>query len=258
MEIAISVGLDVLIVLIFVVSILIGLHRGLLKALISFAGKIVALIIALIFSAQLGAFISTNFVEKPVRSWLINQMTADPENIETSASSVDIDKLIEDSPDFFKNICNYFGVDLNELATQYEEYKYDNEQTAKERIIEYMVKPVSNSVSRVIAFVILFILCMIAVGILWWLSSLITHIPIIRHFDKIGGAVFGVLSAILISFIAFAIIHIAYPYVMKDKSLAEKDAIFNRTVIYKQFYNYNPLKASFSGWTPSTEAEQGD
>ena len=45
---------------------------------------------------------------------------------------------------------------------------------------------------------------------------------------------------------------------MKDKSLAEKDAMFNRTVIYKQFYNYNPLKASFSGWTPSTEAEQGD
>lgn len=252
MDIAIAVGLDLLIVVIFVVSILIGIHRGLLKSLISFAGKIAALIIALIFSAQLGAVISANYVEKPVREWLVNQMTADPEEVQTDVSDIDIDKLIEDSPDFFKNLCNYFGVDMNALAAQYEEFRYESEQTAKERIIDYMVAPVALSISRVIAFIILFAVCMIAVGILWWVSSLIAHIPIIRSFDKLGGAAFGILSAVLVSFIAVAVIHICAPYIMKNKSLAEKDAIFDRTVIYQQFYNCNPLKASFSGLADRT------
>lgn len=257
MDIAIAVGLDLIILAIFVVSIMIGMHRGLLKSLISFAGKIAALIIALIFSAQLGGYISSHFVEKPVREWLVNQMTADPSDMDTEASEIDFDQLIEDSPDFFKNICSYFGVDMNQLAQEYEEFKYSNAETATENIINYMVQPVALSISRVIAFLILFIICMIAVGLLWWLSSIFTHIPIIRHFDKAGGAIFGVLSGLLISFIVVAIIHICSPYVMKDHTLAEKDAIFNRTVVYKQFYNHNPLTGSFSGWI-DTASEESD
>lgn len=165
MDIAIAVGLDLIILAIFVVSIMIGIHRGLLKSLISFAGKIAALIIALIFSAQLGGYISSHFVEKPVREWLVNQMTADPSDMDTEASEIDFDQLIEDSPDFFKNICSYFGVDMNQLAQEYEEFKYSNAETATENIINYMVQPVALSISRVIAFLILFIICMIAVGL---------------------------------------------------------------------------------------------
>ena len=245
MDIALGAGLDLLIAAIFAVFILLGIRRGLIKSVISLAGNIAALIIALIFSVQLGAYINSHFVEAPMKDWLLNQMSSDPESVKTDINSVNLDSLFTDSPEFFTNLCNYLGIDKNEMHMKYESFKANGVEQAKSAVIDLMIKPVSTAVSRVIAFVIIFIACIIILKIVFWLASFIAHIPIIRKLDKLGGAIFGAVSALLIVFIVISVINIASPYIMKDRSIAEKEEIFNKTIIYKNMSKINPLKLSF-------------
>ena len=52
----------------------------------------------------------------------------------------------------------------------------------------------------------------------------------------------GLLSAIVVVLLILAaVVSAVSPYIMKDRSLAEKDAIYNRTVVYKVLCKVNPL-----------------
>ena len=46
---------------------------------------------------------------------------------------------------------------------------------------------------------------------------------------------YGVVSGVA------AVVSAVSPYIMKDRSLAEKDAIYNRTVVYKVLCKINPI-----------------
>jgi uncharacterized membrane protein required for colicin V production len=76
MDLAISTTLDLVIVAILAISIILGVRRGLIRSIISLFGSIIALILALIFSSGLGVYVDANYVNAPMRSWVINQLSA--------------------------------------------------------------------------------------------------------------------------------------------------------------------------------------
>ena len=243
MDLAISTTLDLIIVAILGVSLFLGIRRGLIQSIISLVGSIVALILALIFSANLGVYIDANYVNAPMRSWVIDQLSASVENV--SATELDFDDLFENQPEFFTDTCDFLGVDVNEMAASYESLKTEGVEHAKSAIITEMVDPLSALISRVLAFAVIFLAAMLAIVVISLFSKFLTHLPIIRKMDKLGGGILGAVTGILISFIVVAIISTGSKYLLRDRSPAELEEIKNKTIIYKVFYNLDPLTQLF-------------
>lgn len=74
MGIAIAIGLDIIVAAILVISIVSGVKRGLVKSLISLVGNIAALVVALIFSVQLGTYLNDHYIRTPLYDWTVKQV----------------------------------------------------------------------------------------------------------------------------------------------------------------------------------------
>ena len=243
MDLALSTTFDLIIVAILAVSIFLGIRRGLIRSIISLVGSIVALVLALIFSANLGGYIDANYINAPLREWTINQLTASAESV--SATDLDFDDLFENRPEFFIETCDFLGVDVDEMATSYETMKADSVEHAKSAIVTEMVDPLSAVISRVIAFAVIFLAAMLIIIIISLFSKFLTNLPIIRKMDKLGGGILGAVTGLLISFIVVAILATGSKYVLRDRTPAELENIKNKTVIYKIFYQLDPLIGLF-------------
>ena len=107
MNLVLSTFLDILIVAIVGLSIFFGVRRGLIRTAIHLFGSIIALVLALIFSAPLGEYIDTNYVNTPMREWTVNQLTVgdDP-----SVTDVDFDGLFSDRASFLVETCEFWAL----------------------------------------------------------------------------------------------------------------------------------------------------
>ena len=248
MDIAISTGLDLSIVIIFIIFISIGFNRGLIHSVISLCGKVVSLIIAFIFSENLGIYIDKTYVHVPLRQWLVNELSPTADNVKASLTDLDLESLFRDMPEFFLNVIDFLGVDIDSISETYSSIAQQSIEQAKAAVVDAMVSPLSATISRVIAFALIFLICCIAVWILWWLSDFIINLPVIRQLDKLGGVVFGVLNSFLIAFVVVAVLNVGSGYLMKDRSLESRQKITENTMIYKHFNEYNPLNAIFVTW----------
>lgn len=248
MEIAISTALDLLIVLIFVISIVIGMRRGLVKSVIGLFGKVVALIVAFLLSANLGTYIDTNYVHAPMRQWLVDRLSPTAEGVKASLEDLDLEELLADQPQFFLDTLEFLNIDVDAVIEKYNSLKESGVEYAKSAVTDTMITPISATVSRVIAFVLIFLICCIAIAVLWWLSDLVINIPVVRQLDKFGGAVAGIISAFLVTFIAVSLVNVASGYVIKDTSIADRQKIIDNTVVYEYFDDINPFNRLFGKW----------
>ena len=248
MDIAISTGLDLAIVIIFIIFISMGVNRGLIRSVISLCGKVVSLIVAFVFSGNFGAYIDKTYVHAPLRQWLVDELSPTAENVSASITNLDLESLFRELPEFFLNVVDFLGVDVNSISSTYDSIAQQNIEQAKSAVIDVMVSPISSMISRVIAFALIFLICCIAVSVLWWLSDFIVNMPIIRQLDKVGGVVFGILNSFLISFVVVAVLNVSSGYFMKNRTLESRQKITENTIIYKYFNEYNPLNTIFVSW----------
>ena len=251
MDLALSTLLDFFIVAILAVSIVLGVRNGLIRSIINLVGNVAALILALIFSAQLGVYVDANYVNAPLREWAINQLTASVEQI--SATEIDFDDLLENRPEFFTETCEFLGVDVDEIQKSYEILKSDGMDQAKSAIITQMVDPLSSVISRVIAFAVIYLAATLAIAVITLFSRFLTNLPIIRHMDKLGGGILGAVTGVLITFIFVAIVSTGSKYLLRDRTPAERDAIRSNTVVYKVVHEINPLNNLFHTTDPAEE-----
>ena len=228
MDVAISVCIDLALVAVIAVFVAIGVRKGLLRSVIGIVGCIIAVIVAISFSSRVGDKIDEKYVGEPVRKWVVNQLTSDPGDVESSEEEIDFDGLFEDSPSFFVDFCKYVNVGADKLKEIYDSYLSESVEVAKEQVVDAMAKPLSSSLSLVI-------------GLIWLVLTFILHVPVIRQFDKLGGGLLGLVRGVLIALILSAVMSSLSPYVLKDRTFAEKDAIYNRTVVYKVLCKVNPF-----------------
>ena len=186
MDVAISVCLDIALIAVIAVFVAIGVRKGFLRSIIGIVGCIVAVIVAVSFSSGVGEKINDKFVHEPVRKWVVNQLTPDPGNVESSEDEINFDGLFEEQPSFFTDFCGYVNVGVDKLKEIYDNYVAESVESAREHVIDAMATPLASSLSRVIAFAVLFVGTWIVIGLIWLVLSFILHVPVIRKFDKLG------------------------------------------------------------------------
>ena len=204
---------DLIIVGILVLCIFLGYKRGLTGSLLKIVTFILALIIAFILF-------------KPVSNFIINNTELD-ENLESSIKSMFLE--VEEN-DTNSNMPTAMTDYINKVIE-------DAADDAKTAVVETAARDVAISIINLGVVIVVYIIARIILIFVKGIASLITKLPVIKQFDKLGGIIFGLLKALVIIYVILAIISFVSP-VITDSGVI--DAI-NQSFIGKGMYNNNIL-----------------
>ena len=204
---------DLIIVGILVLCVFLGYKRGLTGSLLKIVTFLLALIIAFILF-------------KPVSNFIINNTKLD-ENLESSIKSMFLE--VEEN-DTSSNMPTAMTDYINKVIE-------DAADDAKTAVVETAARDVAISIINLGVVIVVYIIARIILIFVKGIASLITKLPVIKQFDKLGGIIFGLLKALVIIYVILAIISFVSP-IITDSGVI--DAI-NQSFIGKGMYNNNIL-----------------
>lgn len=207
-----SVIVDLVIAGIIILFVIMGYVKGLTGSLIKILSFALSLIIAFIL-----------FV--PVSNFIINETEIDNNIEKTIRDTIISNNGVSSNEEIPTAISDYINQKIEQVA-----------EDTKTAVVESTVKDVSQTIVKAGTWIVLFLVSRILLIFLKFITGLITKLPVIKQFDKIGGIIYGLLEGLVITYLALAIISFVSP--MTDGKLAEN---INKSYLGSQMYNNNLL-----------------
>ena len=217
--------IDIIIIAIIVACVFFGYKKGLVGVAVNILGFIIALLIALILYVPISNFIINHTsiqptLEEAIRGTVTSYVIKDSEEEQEESE--------DNSPKVMTDYINGF----------IEKEKQHVEQTERQ-IIDSVSKTVASNLIKIAVGIIVFIVAKIGLIFVKALAKVISKIPIIGQFNKIGGAIYGVLQSLLIVYIMFAVLSVFAP-TMEESGILEAvnsskigGAMYNNNIILK-------------------------
>ena len=204
---------DLVIVAVIALFVIIGYVKGLTGSLIKIVSFALSLVIAFMLFVPVSNFIIDNTqidesIEKTIREVIISDEEGTNKNEEMPSA-----------------ITDYINQKVEEAAN-----------SAKQEIVDSTAKDVTITIVKAGTWIALFLIARIALIFLKFITSLITKLPVIKQFDKIGGIIYGLIEGLIITYLALALISFITP--MTNGKLSES---INKSYIGSQMYNNNIL-----------------
>lgn len=212
-----SVIIDLIILGIILLCVFFGYKKGLTKCVIKILSFVIAIIIAVTFF-------------KPISNLVINKTTID-DNIKNSIVQLVQDDVSENGK--VKEDSNLPQTIVNHINNEIEKSINDTKIT----VVNNVAEQISKTIVNVGVAIALFIIARIALIFVSAISSMVTDLPIIKQFDKAGGIIYGLVEALIIIFIAFAIISLISPMIEGSGIIAA----INKSILASVLYNNNIL-----------------
>lgn len=210
----IGIIVDLIIIILFVLSIWEGYKKGLTKYLLKIFTFVLAIIISFILF-------------KPISNLVINQTQIDDNIQDTVIKTFKEDKQ-EKEDNSKKDTSNIFLIYIEDKISEVGD-------EAKDYVLEITAKEISNLIVNIIVFIVLFIVSRIVLIFIKAIADLITKIPVIKQFDELGGGIYGALRAIIIILILFTILDAIIPVLQTQNILT----IIDESIIAKFIYENN-------------------
>lgn len=216
-----AIIIDIAVVVIILACIALGYRKGLIGAAVNILGFFIALIIALVLYTPISNFIINN---TPIATSLQESIkgTVTPFVIDTEEKDKNENK--ENTPKVMTDYINNF----------IEEEKAKAEQTELQ-IIDNVSKTVAINLVKIAVIIVLFVAAKIALLFVKALGKIISNLPIVGQFNKLGGAIYGIIQGLAIVYILLAIVSLFAP-TMESTGLIE---LINSSTIGKMMYNNN-------------------
>lgn len=233
-----AIILDILVVVIFAVSVYFAYKKGLIKTIFSLLGGIIAVVLAIMLSNPVAGWLNEQFIGPTVRNTVLTAVngTSLAENYDEALQAVDVVGKLQEMPEGLRDFLENLNVDIDSIVSSAEQSKADS-ISAKEQLIDSIASPVSDAISKaaaLIGLVIVFFLLLLIVTRL--LDTVFRVLPFGKSLNRMGGLIFGVVRALLIAMIFGAVIYgLACGNVLL--SLDELD----QTFLLKTINQYNPI-----------------
>ena len=212
-----SIIIDLIIVAMLAISIFLGYKKGLTKCII----KILSFVIALVVAAVLF---------KPVSNFIIEKTEID-DNIKQSIVNL-VQDDIQDSGEVKKDS------NLPKVMVNYINETVENAvDEAKNNVVTVAAEGIAVTTINIVVAILLFAIVRIALMFVSALSTIITDLPIIKQVDKSGGILYGLVRALVIIFVIFAVISLISPMIEQTGVIEN----INKSVIGSILYNHNIL-----------------
>lgn len=210
-----SIIIDLVILGILVLCIALGYHKGLTGSLLKIISFVLALVIAFVLF-------------KPVSNFIIYKTNWD-ENLEQGIRDT---ILAEDSKEVIEND-NEENQKMPTVITEYINNAVEEAgNDAKEAIVDATSRDVALTIINAGVWIGLFLVARIVLFFIKGLARLITKLPIIKQFDKLGGIIYGVLEALIIIYGILAIASFVSPLINSTGILAAIQKSFIGSIMY--------------------------
>lgn len=207
-----TIIVDLIIIAIIALCVIIGYIRGLTGALIKIIAFVMSLVIAFVLFMPVSNFVIQNTqiddsIERSIREIIVSQEGKSEEEKMPTA------------------INEYISQKVEEAA-----------RNAKEGVADIAAKEVAQTIVKAGTWIGLFIVARVALILLKLITSLITKLPVIKQFDKVGGIIYGLVEGLLITYFALAMISFVTP--MTKGKLSEE---INKSYLGSTMYHHNLL-----------------
>ena len=217
-----NILIDMATVTFIVLTVVVSYHKGFLRSVLELAGYIVSLVVAGLLSVSAGNWIFENLLrsvlEKAVSGYIATLSGGALRSFNATLSQMGIPaQVAADSVQQGQN-----GVSAAVMAS--------------------VVDPLGLTISRGIAFLLLFIACLFVVRLVARVAQAVNRVPVIGAINRMGGAAVGVVKAFLLLFAITAVISLLLPLFSLQKNVPMTNTTFDRTYVYSYIYQINPLK----------------
>jgi uncharacterized membrane protein required for colicin V production len=212
-----SLIIDLVILALILLCVFFGYKKGLTKCVIKILAFVIAVVVAAIFF-------------KPISNMVIEKTQID-DNIKNSIVSLvkdDVEETgkVSEETSLPQSMVNYINESIDNSINE-----------VKTTVVENTADQISKTVINVGVAIILFVLARIALMFVSALSSIITDLPLIKQFDKVGGIIYGLIEALIIIFVVFAIISFISPMIEGSELILA----INKSILGSALYNNNLL-----------------
>lgn len=181
-----SLAIDIILAVIIILPVILGIKRGFVKTVMGLVSVLIAICASYILTPYLSPLCRDKIVEPymrtPVESQIESMLDASGETFDTES----LENLTE-IPDVVKNICDTFGIDIQDIKSNEEIDKQSPDQSISDHITELIL----SRTAYIIAFISVFIAAAIVLRIITIILCAICKMPILNSINRIAGAVFG-------------------------------------------------------------------
>ncbi len=218
-----AIILDIAIVIFAILSTYLGYKKG----LIGVAFKILSFVLAILI---------TFILFRPVSNYIINNTQID-DNIKNTIieklSGTKIEetgKIDEEDAQLPSIVVDYINESVSTTI-----------ENSKETIIQQTADNLTISAINIIVMITLFIVTRILLIFAKVIFGAIAELPFIKQFNECGGIIYGIIRAIVVLYIVFAIITLLTPMI----DISSLNETINNSTIAKFLYNNNIILRVF-------------
>lgn len=228
--------LDGAVILIFILAIIIGSHRGFMKSIVQLIGCVLAVLLANMLSPLVAGGLFDTFASDQLQNTLSSSMaTVEPESVTEGIGKV-LDKL----PQPVVHALQAYGLGTPEdMLKSVQDSLTNGKDAVVKAVVVGVIRPVAVSLLRALCFAILFILFMIAVFIIARIIGRVFRLPLLKQMDGLLGAVVGAAEGVLLIFVAVTVIQLIAASSDVNKVITALD--IKKTVIVRMVSEHNPL-----------------
>ena len=197
---------DICVIAIMALSIFLGYRKGLVKIAVKLCAFLIAIIVSLVFY-------------KPVSNLIIINTELDEKIEDVIAGKFTEEKNIDESD---KSFLNNIQVYIDDTIVE-----------TKNGIVENVSKEISERLINILAMIGIFIVTRLILILLVLISDLITNIPIIKQFNKLGGVFYGIIRGMLLIYGILSIVFLVISISSNNNILTTIDSSFITKFMYE-------------------------
>lgn len=211
--------LDIVVILILMLFVWLGYRRGLVRAVITLIGCVLAVWISSMLSPLIASGVFDTFLRDDLQQTVTDQVSG----TDAVALEEGIRAVLEDLPKPVQNFLEAYGAGSPaELAASLSG-QVDGKTAVADIVMENIVEPVAVTMLTAGIFFLVFMLLMIVVRLIASMINRVFHLPVLRQLNGLGGAVIGVLEGCLMVLVVVTIVQLASYGAGADAWVTSKD-----------------------------------
>lgn len=216
----------ILIGVMFFICFLSGWTRGLFRVLLSVAGLVASIMVAVFMAPNVSGYLEEHTkLDDDIAAYIAEELSfSDPEEETSKGVQVEVINDLPVSETLKTNILN------NNNSEMYSALEATG-------VYDYIAKSIAVVILNAIVFLVFVVVAQVFFATIGKVASGITKLPIIRSIDKIGGGMLGAMQGLILIWILFLIISITSTSEIGREMIAS----INRFSLLKLLYDNNLL-----------------
>lgn len=233
-----AIWLDAGILILGLVFVLVGFHRGVIKSLVELVGTVAAVVAAILLSSMIAPAIFDSFIRPP----MIEQIQGAIDNTVGQDVAAQVQQILDTLPQFLSQSLAGYGMNADQIG-QAMNGAADNAAGA----VADLIAPVVTDLVKTVLMLILFLVLFIVVRLLARGIDKVFGLPVLRQLNAVLGAVFGVLKCVVFVLILCTVLRVILPMVSTVPEIFSQETI-ESSVLFQYFYDHNPVYSLLQFW----------